>query len=138
MHLTVVETKKTYIYTHFEKPLVTPYIPWIGALNLALNKTANNYLPDSLYNSDFKYSFHNMDVWFGYNFGSHGLMYKNKQTRVKKFIAARAFSQQFSSLPHINQIVYDYRYADISGVLGAVSVFKAGNVSYQFYLWIWP
>jgi len=116
--------EETYFFTHFEKPLVTPYIPWIGALDVAFNRTSNNYISDSLYNSDFKYSFRNIDGWYGYNFGSKGLLYKNKASRVKKFVALRGFSQQFTDIPNINKLVYDYRYANIAGMLGSISVFK--------------
>lgn len=116
--------EETYLYTHFEKPLVTPYIPWIGAADIAWNKTSNNYISDSLYKSDFKYSYRNVDVWFGYNFGSQRLLFKNMKTRVRKFIAVRNFYQHFTDIPAINHQIYDYRYANIRGTLGAVSMFR--------------
>jgi hypothetical protein len=117
-------SEETYVYTHFERPLVTPYIPWIGAVDIAMNKTSNNYISDSLYKSDFKYSYRNIDAWYGYNFGSKGLLYKKKESRVKKFVALRGFSQQFTDIPYKNIRIYDYRYANIEGVLGAFTVFK--------------
>jgi hypothetical protein len=117
-------SEETYLYTHLEKPLVTPYIPWIGALDLSLNRTSNNYLSDSLYNSDFKYSYRNVDGWFGYNFGSQRLLYKNMQTRVRKFIALRTFYQRFTDIPDINHQRYDSRYANIAGMLAAFSIFR--------------
>ena len=116
--------EETLVYTHFEKPLVTPYIPWIGAADLTWNKTNNNYITDSLYKSDFRYSYRNADVWFGYNFGSQRLLYKNMNTRVRKFIALRSFYQHFNDIPSINHQLYDYRYANIEGILAAVSIFK--------------
>ena len=116
--------EETSLYTHFEKPLVTPYIPWIGAADFTWNKTNNNYITDSLYKSDFKYNYRNADVWFGYNFGSQLLRYKNMNTRVRKFIALRSFYQHFTDIPIINQQIYDYRYANIEGVLAAISIFK--------------
>lgn len=117
-------SEESYIYTHFEKPLVTPYIPWIGAADFSLNKTNNNYISDSLYNSDYKYSYRNVDVWFGYNFGSLRLLYKNMQTRVRKFIAIRSFYQQFTDIPDKNHQIYDYRYANITGLLTSLSILK--------------
>lgn len=124
--------EETYLFTHFEKPLVTPYIPWIGAADFSSNKTSNNYLPDSLYTSDFKYSYSNVDVWFGYNFGSQRLLYKNMNTRVRKFIAIRNFYQKFTDIPIINHILYDYRYANIRGVLGSFSVFRQESYRAKF------
>lgn len=116
--------EETYFYTHFEKPLVTPYIPWIGAFDLSFNKTNNSYIKDSLYTSDYKYKYRNIDGWFGYNFGSQRLLYKNMQTRVRKFIALRMMSLEFSDIPAINHEKYDYRYANVTGMLTAFSVFK--------------
>ena len=116
--------EETYLFTHFEKPLVTPYIPWIGALDVSFNKTNNAYINDSLYNSDFKYNFRNFDAWFGYNFGSQRLMYKNMQTRIRKFIALRAMCLEFTDIPAINHQIYDYRYADVTGMLASFSIFK--------------
>lgn len=116
--------EETYLYTHFEKPLVTPYIPWIGALDLSINKTKNSYVSDSLYNSDFKYRYHLVDGWFGYNFGSKRLLYTNMQTRVRKFIALRAVQQRFSDIPFKNHQFYDFHYASVAAVLAAFSIFK--------------
>ena len=116
--------EENYFFTHFEKPLVTPYIPWIGALDISFNKTYNAYIKDSLYTSDYKYDYRNVDGWFGYNFGSQRLLYKNMQTRVRKFIALRMMSLEFSEIPEINKEKYDYRYANVKGMLTAFSVFK--------------
>jgi hypothetical protein len=81
-------------YSHFEKPLISPYIPWIGSLDIALNTTANNY-NDSFYISDLRYRTINIDWWYGYSFGSKSLKYKNKQTRLRKFVSLREFNQYF-------------------------------------------
>jgi hypothetical protein len=116
--------EESYMYTHFERPLVTPYIPWIGAADISINKTSNNYVSDSLYRSDYKYSYRNVDVWYGYNFGSVRLLYKNMQTRIRKFIALRGFYQRFTDIPDKNRLVYDYRYANIRGLLTSLSIFK--------------
>ncbi|MEP7108180.1 MAG: hypothetical protein ABI760_09355 [Ferruginibacter sp.] len=117
-------SEETYLYTHFEKPLVTLYIPWIGAADLSFDKTHNGYHNDSLYRNDFKYTYYNADAWFGYNFGSKKLLSGNVTDRLRKFIAIRGLHQRFLQVPQKNQLQYDYRYADISGVLLAFSVFK--------------
>ena len=112
------------IFTSFEKPLVSPYIPWIGAVDISFNKTSNNYLIDSVYKKDFKYSNFKADGWFGYNFGSLKLLTKNQQSRVRKFIAVRGLYQQFQTIPERFNSIFDYRYSNISGVLSAITIFK--------------
>ncbi|CAN5544032.1 hypothetical protein BH11BAC5_BH11BAC5_45490 [soil metagenome] len=124
--------EETMLNTHLEKPLVTPYIPWIGAADISFARTSNNYLPDSLYKSDFKYSYRSSDLWFGYNFGSQRLLYKNMNTRVRKFIAIRNFYQHFTDIPGINHQLYDYRYANIRSTLGALSVFRQESYRANF------
>lgn len=116
--------EETYIYTHLEKPLVTLYIPWIGAADIGIGKNHNAYIKDSLYQSDYRYSYYNIDAWFGYNFGSKKLLSDNPSGRLRKFIAVRGIQQRFSQLPQRNLLTYDYRYADISGGLISFSMFK--------------
>ncbi|MCW3093486.1 MAG: hypothetical protein JWP81_4555 [Ferruginibacter sp.] len=116
--------EESYFYTHFEKPLVTVYIPWVGAADFSYSKTNNYYVKDSIYNSDYKYGYYNADAWFGYNFGSKRLLTDNVTNRVRKFVAIRGLYQRFNQMPDRNIVTYDYRYADISGVLLAVSAFK--------------
>jgi len=116
--------EETIFYTGFEKPLVSPYIPWVGAINVSFNKTKNNYLADSVYQRDFRYSYQNMDGWFGYNFGSQRLLRKNLPSRFRKFIAIRAFYQHFTSLPDTAVKKFDIRYSNVTGVLASASIFK--------------
>ena len=111
-------------FTRFEKPLVSPYIPWIGALELSYNATNNAYSADSLYRSDFRYTYKNFDGWFGYNFGAKKLLRDNKQSRVRKFVAARGLYQQFIDLPDRVRSTFDYRYSNISGILGSINIFE--------------
>ena len=116
--------QETIFYTRLEKPLVSQYIPWVGAFNLSLNKTKNAYRKDSLYNSDFRYNYNNMDAWFGYNFGSRLLFNKNLQPALRKFIAIRAFRQHFGDVPERTTRIFDSTYSNVTGLLAAVSVFK--------------
>src|SRR5581483_5142674 len=89
-----------YVYTNFDKPLVTPYLPWTASLSMSFNKNTNAYsAPDSIYTMNYKYSFYAMDGWFGYNFGSKRLLYKNLDTRLRKFIAIREVNRYFNQLP---------------------------------------
>ncbi len=111
-------------YLRIEKPLVTQYLRWMGSFDLSVNKTSNAYLGDSLYQSDFKYSYYNIDGWVAYIFGSRKLMYTNLKSASRKFIALRAFHQQFNDIPEKNNVNYDGIYSDVSGLLASFSIFK--------------
>lgn len=112
------------LYTHLEKPLVTPYIPWIGSLDLAYNHTANNYQNDSVYNSYIRYNYHLFDAWFGYNFGSRRLLYKNKTMRLRKLLAIRGLYRNFTTQPDSIKQFFNPAYADITGVLASFNLFQ--------------
>jgi hypothetical protein len=121
--------EESYVYTHFSRPLVSLFIPWIGEAEFSINKTNNYYyLKDSLYNTDFKYGYYNLDAWVGYNIGHKKLaiegVNEDMTNRVRKFVAIRGLHQRFNELPLKNQFVYDYRYANISGALASLSIFK--------------
>ena len=116
--------EESVFYSSFEKPLVSPYIHWIGTLDLSLNKTKNNYLADSVYLKDFKYSYQNVDGWIGYVFGHQQELRKHQQSRLRKFIAIRGLYRHFSFLPDTVIKRFDYRYTDITGVLASASIFR--------------
>ena len=111
------------LYSRIERPLISPYFATTGALEAYYNYTNDSYLPDSLYRKD-KYAFLNFDGWYGYNFGTKKLLYKNLKSRYRKFIALRAFHQEFLSSPVKGSNIYDYRYANITGFLAGFTLFK--------------
>jgi hypothetical protein len=111
-------------YTRFVKPLVSPYFGWTGALDLSFHKLSNNYLSDSIFKREFKYQYTNADLWFGYNLGARRMLIKNTSSRLKKFIAVRFFHDEFQRVPGRFANEYNFQYADLSGVLGALTIFK--------------
>lgn len=116
--------QETVIYARLEKPLVTPYIPTTGALEWSYNRTRNVYDTDSVYRHDYKYTSYNLDAWFGYSLDSKRALYDNKEIRIHRFIAIRAFKQHFISEPIKYKSVFDYRFADFTGYLASLNIFK--------------
>lgn len=116
--------EETNFFTRFEKPLVTPYIPATGALELGYYKTSNAYVSDSLYKADFRYEYYNADGWLGYSLDSKKSMYANREIKVHSFVAIRAFDQHYFKQPVKTQTVFDYRFANTKGILGSLNIFK--------------
>jgi hypothetical protein len=116
--------QETIIYTKIEKPLVTPYIPTTGALEWSYQRTRNVYDTDSIYRSDIKYAYYNLDGWFGYSLDSKRSLYANKEIRVHRFVALRGFKQFFQTLPTKYAKANDYRFTDFTGVLASLNVFR--------------
>jgi len=118
------KSEETFFYTSFDKPFVSPYIPWVGSLVFEMRNTKNNYSPDSIYQRAFKYSYQKLDAWLGYSFGSKALLRKNAPGRIRNFIAARGVYQHFKDVPGKVLDTFDYRFTNITGVLGSFSIFK--------------
>jgi hypothetical protein len=117
--------EETQFYSRFDKPLVSAYFPWTGSLSASYNKTNNDYSPrDSLYDSLYRYEYYNLNVWFGYNFGCRKLRYQNLKIPIQKFIAVRALDKHFSFVPDSIPMLLSYQYQNISGILGAIDIFK--------------
>ena len=109
--------------TSFEKPLVSAYMRWTGGVNYAFHKTNDSYLNDSSYLNNYRYAYHQLDGWIGYNFG-RGKNAGMSAGRVRRFLAARALMQHFLDIPYYNISNFDYRYTNLHGVLGAFSLFR--------------
>ncbi len=116
--------QETVVYTRIEKPLVTPYIPTTGALEWSYQRTRNVYDTDSLYSSDIRYAYYNIDAWFGYSLDSKRSLYANKEIKVHRFIAIRAFKQHFITVPEKFKTIFDYRFSDVTGTLASLYFFK--------------
>ncbi|HRE63281.1 MAG TPA: hypothetical protein PKU77_05805, partial [Ferruginibacter sp.] len=111
-------------YSKVEKPMASRYTGTIGAFELSYNKTNNNYVSDSLYSTDYEYSFLNTDLWVGYNFGATRAKRKDDPNHLQHFAAARTFFSQFFNVPNKYNNTYNYQYADINGVLLSYSIYK--------------
>ena len=111
-------------YTGFEKPLITPYMPWVGGVDFSYNFTNNNYGLDTIFKQQFQYTYHRLDGWLGYNFGSKFYYKKNLKTRLRKFIALRGLWQYFYEVPTQTNAVFDQRYSNVNGVLASFNIFR--------------
>lgn len=111
-------------YLRFEKPLVSQYLRWFGAVDLSYNNTINAYIADSTYRDFYKYKSYNADGWIGYNIGARRQMFKNKMNPLRKLIAIRGIHQHFKEIPDKETATNDGEFANTLGVLGSFSLFK--------------
>lgn len=116
--------QETVFYTRLEKPLVTAYIPTTGAIEWSYQRTRNVYDTDSVYRATIKYASYNLDAWFGYSLDAKRALYADKEIRVHRFVALRAFKQFFQITPTVSKTIYDYRFTDFTGALASLNIFK--------------
>ncbi|HMK05015.1 MAG TPA: hypothetical protein VK489_12515, partial [Ferruginibacter sp.] len=122
--LTTGRKQETSIYTRVEKPLVTPYMPLTGALEWSYQRTRNVYDIDTIYQRTIKYAYYNLDAWLGYSLDNRKSLYENKEIRVHRFLALRAFSQHFIQMPARYKDTFDYRFTNSKGMLASLNIFK--------------
>lgn len=111
-------------YINFDRPFITPYMLLVGGLDLALNKTKNNFVTDSLYQREIRYSYQKADAWIGYNFGGRKFRWKKQDGRTRAFLALRGLYQHFTDVPLKTLDTFDYRLNNINAVLGSMSMFR--------------
>ncbi len=112
------------VYVRGELPLVSPYNSWTGAFEIASHASANAFLPDSLYATDFNYSYRNVDGWIGHNIGARKQLQQNLQSRFRKIVSVRGIYKRFLEIPDLYKSIYNPAYADLVSVLGAFTLFE--------------
>ncbi len=124
--------EETVYYTRFIRPLVNAYMKWTYALELSHHVTNNMYSSDSLYDSDLKYKYYNVDAWGGLNMSADKLTGKSYQDRLRKLISMRVLQRRFSDVPAKFKGAYNWEYADITAVLGSFSIFRQDYYKTQY------
>jgi len=111
-------------FTHLEKPLVNRYTQWTASLDISINKTFNDYLPDSTYHTEYKYQYHNIDIWAGYNIGYKRKREEDSGNRLRHFVAGRAFYTRFNDVPSKYDTTFNYEYTNKNGILFSYTLYR--------------
>ena len=111
------------LYVGLNKPLVHPYMKWTYGMNASLHSTRNLYLPDSLFNEEYHYSYRNVDAWGGITFDPHFRDNKTNDARLRTYLGLRLLHQNFTRLPLKYTNEYFYRFANMEGALVSMSLF---------------
>lgn len=119
-------------YLELEKPLVSRYTEWTGALSISHHETINGYLGTAQYLYTSRYRYNNFDFWGGYNIGWG----KNKKTdsekRLRHFVAGRTFYNYFKEIPLIFKDSFNYNFTNTNGFLFSYSLYKQNFYKTRF------
>lgn len=111
-------------YARLTRPLVNPYTKWTYAFEAAWHKNQNLYVSDSLYQMDNRYQYYNIDAWIGFNKSASKLNKQNDDDRLRTLFGLRFLHNEFHTIPIKYETEYFYQYADLTGVLGSISIFR--------------
>jgi hypothetical protein len=126
------EREETRYYVSFLKPMVHQFIRWTYALEASAHHTSNMYWSDSLYNSDFRYKYNNVDAWASLNLNVKLSDQINPDNRLRTLIGLRVLNRQFDEIPSIHLEQYNYRYANLFAILGSFSIFRQDFYKTQY------
>ena len=129
----IVGLKEENIYFfRFTRPLVNRYMHWTYEFDANYHSTRNMYSSDSVYYSDLRYRFYNIDAWAGYNINSTGFTTASEDKKLRKLVAMRFIDQQFQDLPGKYIHDYSWRYANITGFLTSLSFYRQNFYKSQY------
>jgi hypothetical protein len=113
-----------YYYINLLKPLVNRYMQWTYELDLGYHSTRNLYTSDSLYKSDFRYRYSKYEAWAGYNINAKQFTFEDESSKLRKLVGLRFIRQKFKDIPEKYFSTYDWRYADLMGLLATVTFYR--------------
>ncbi len=118
----------------FNKPLINRYMHWTYDLEGSYHSTRNMYSNDSLYNAAQQYRYYDLDAWIGYNINAKVFSDRVENRRLRKLIALRLIDQKFQQVPSEYDTTYNWRYSNLQGILGSLSLFRQ-NIYKTRYLY---
>lgn len=111
-------------FLRFVKPLANPFMQWTYALNAEWHGTSNLFNTDSLYHQAMKYAYRLLDSWVAFNPSTFDSKSTKENDRLRYLVSARFLNQQFSEKPLEFQTKYFYPYANITALLGSVTLYR--------------
>ncbi|MEO8414213.1 MAG: hypothetical protein ABI472_11170 [Ginsengibacter sp.] len=119
-------------YARLTKSLVNRYMHWTYELDASYHSTRNMYSPDSIYYSDVRYRYYNVDAWAGYNINSTGYTTETEDKKLRKLVGIRFLNQKFQDLPGKYFSAYNWRFASLTGVLASLSFYRQNFYKSQY------
>ncbi|MEO8820464.1 MAG: hypothetical protein ABI267_01225 [Ginsengibacter sp.] len=111
-------------YVNLQKPLVNRYMSWTYEFDASYHETSNFYNTDSVYFSDLRYHYYNVEAWAGYNIDAKDFTTQEESKKLRKLIGLRYINQKFLAVPGKYENVYNWKYPTISGILGTLTLYR--------------
>ena len=119
-------------FLKFSKPLINRYMHWTYEFNASYHSTRNMYSSDSIYNADIRYQYYNIDAWVGHNINAKGFTTEAEDRKLRELVGLRVIDQKFQDLPGKYFSIYNWRYANLIGILGSLSFYRQNFYKSQY------
>ena len=115
---------ENFYYLNLLKPLLNRYMKWTYELDASYHSTRNRYVSDSLYQSDFRYHFYNLEAWAGYNINAKDFTTQEETKKLRKLVGLRFVNTKFQEVPLKYSSLYNWQYADVTGLLATITFYR--------------
>jgi hypothetical protein len=123
---------ENFYYLNLMKPLVNRYMKWSYELDASYHSTRNTYVSDSLYHSDFRYRFYNLEAWAGYNINAKDFTTQEETNKLRKLVGLRFVNTKFQEVPLKYSSLYNWQYADVTGLLATLTFYRQNFYKTQY------
>jgi len=116
--------EENFYYLNLLKPLSNRYMQWTYELDLSYHTTRNLYSDDSVYFSNNRYRFYNLEAWAGYNINAKDFTTQQESKKLRKLVGLRFIDHKFQAVPGKYFSLYNWQYADLMGLLATVTFYR--------------
>ena len=96
------------------------------------HSTINMFNLDSVYLQNLQYKFHTYEAWAGLNLSTRHIGASNEFEKLRYLVSARIMNQKFTTKPLEYKDRYYYPYANVTAVLGSISLFRLNYYKTQY------
>ena len=119
-------------YVNLMKPLVNRYMQWTYELDASYHATSHLYSEDSIYLSDTRYRYYNVEAWAGYNINAKHFTTQEESQKLRKLIGLRFINQKFLQLPKIFESKYNWQYSNLQAALATLTFYRQNFYKTQY------
>lgn len=119
-------------YLDLHKPLVNRYMDWTYEFSAAYHATRNLYNNDSIYFSNIRYRYYNIEAWAGYNINAKDFTDEEESKKLRKLVGVRYLDQKFLVMPEKYEDIYDWKYQTINAALASLTFYRQNFYKTKF------
>ncbi|MEO6135125.1 MAG: hypothetical protein ABIP35_08235 [Ginsengibacter sp.] len=124
--------QENYYYLNLAKPLINRYMAWTYSADFSLHSTTNKYVSDSLYRSDYKYQYYNIEAYTGYNINAKKFTQKDEAVKLRKLVGLRFINNKFNEIPTKYSSEYNWQFVDLTAVLATITFYRQNFYKSQY------
>lgn len=124
--------QENFYYFSLDKELENRFMKWTYQLDLSYGATQNHYFSDSIYLTDYRYNFYNIDAWAGLNMDARHFSMEDEKNKLRRLIGLRFIEKQTKEIPTKYQTGSHWPFADLTALLGNVTLYRQNFIKTNY------